>query len=229
MVCNNCIIKNRCGIVGSESSYCEAKKDMSLCFNNSCVPEKYKYKLIDNFNTDSDNEAVYNIISNILSNLKNNDTSRYFNIFFTGGQYGTGKTFSACVLINEFITRNFMLYDSYNDIEVAMYVDFSNLMEKIKQDINEHSDNFKDYMKKIQTCHLLVIDDIGACRITDYVRDQTFLLINERYLNNKSTIICSNYSMDQLKNESMLGGRIMSRLNENGMELQFTGRDRRNG
>ena len=74
---------------------------------------------------------------------------------------------------------------------------------------------------------VLVIDDIGAGKMSDYAREQTFILINTRYSNNLSTIITSNLSLEELSNPTVLGKRTVSRIMDNADIIEFCSTDRR--
>lgn len=56
-----------------------------------------------------------------------------------------------------------------------------------------------------------------------FISSQLYLCINERYLSRKSTIISTNYSLDDLKN--LYSERIFSRLISNYKLLKIVGED----
>ena len=63
-------------------------------------------------------------------------------------------------------------------------------------------------------CDLLIIDEVGVQRGTDYEKDIMFDVINDRYENLRPTIILSNLSVEETK--AHLGERVFDRLRENG-------------
>lgn len=74
---------------------------------------------------------------------------------------------------------------------------------------------------------LLVLDDLGAAKFTEWTEEVTFRLINERYEKCLPCILTSNLPPAQLTNE--LGGRVASRLTEMCDRIAFKGEDRRKG
>jgi len=73
----------------------------------------------------------------------------------------------------------------------------------------------------------LVLDDLGAEKVSDYVRQTLYLLINNRYGGCLDTIITSNLSLDEIGQN--YGDRLASRIAGMGEELILNGKDRRLG
>lgn len=74
---------------------------------------------------------------------------------------------------------------------------------------------------------LLVVDDVGAERKTDWTREVFYLLVDRQYRANKQLILTSNYTLKHIGDN--IDDRIVSRLLEMGGELKFTGKDWRVG
>ena len=60
------------------------------------------------------------------------------------------------------------------------------------------------------TSELLMLDDLGSEKPSDWVREQLYLLIDERYGVNRPLLISTNESYESVANN--LGDRIASRL-----------------
>ncbi len=228
--CENCFINYRCPISNGkipkpETLTCHHIDRIEKAMESSNIPAKYMYKTLNDFIIDWENAHCYEIIKKCIDGLGYEDSKEVFNLIITGREYGTGKTFSGCVILNEFIIKKYKLFDLENPI--AMYVDFSSLMKRIKDNIDLKDPNLHTFIENVKTCPLLVIDDAGSTRLSDYVRDEAFVIFNERYANELSTILISNFSIDYLKDDSALTERIISRLSENGNILSFQGKDRR--
>ncbi len=73
------------------------------------------------------------------------------------------------------------------------------------------------------SCDLLVIDDLGSEFTTNFISSALFTIINTRQLANLSTIVSTNYSLDELKNA--YGEKIASRLIGEFSPLSFVGQD----
>lgn len=71
----------------------------------------------------------------------------------------------------------------------------------------------------------LFIDDFGSERLTDFVQDTFYTIINDRYINRLPTIISTNYDLGEIADR--LGERVASRLAEMCFIINVTGDDRR--
>lgn len=74
---------------------------------------------------------------------------------------------------------------------------------------------------------VLVVDDLGAAKDSEWVEEVNYRLINYRYENGLPTVITSNVPVRELV--SKLGERVASRLNEMARRVVLEGADRRRG
>jgi DNA replication protein DnaC len=73
---------------------------------------------------------------------------------------------------------------------------------------------------------LLHIDDLGAEKRTDWVLEQLYSIINERWQEQRSIIVTTNlFDVDELRDQ--IGPRTVSRLHEMCDLIPIMGRDRR--
>lgn len=72
---------------------------------------------------------------------------------------------------------------------------------------------------------LLVLDDLGAAKATEWTEEITYRLINRRYQDCKPTVVTSNVIPKDLA--EALGERVTSRLREMGRTVALKGTDRR--
>jgi DNA replication protein DnaC len=75
----------------------------------------------------------------------------------------------------------------------------------------------------LMECDVLVLDDLGTHRSTDFVLDRLYLIINQRYEAMKPIIVTTNLELGQLYEE--FEERIGSRLNEMCFLVSFMGED----
>ena len=151
-----------------------------ICFNKKAIDLIYKDSNLKNITAD-----------------ENFDT--FSNLLFIG-QTGVGKTF-----LSNCIARALM--DSCHSI---IYLTAGEFFDSFK------SDDFKEFgSSKFDTsffveCDLLIIDDLGTEKASDYNFSNLFNTINERLLRRKSIIISSNLEMPDI--ETRYSQRIFSRL-----------------
>ena len=77
----------------------------------------------------------------------------------------------------------------------------------------------------VKNCKLLIIDDIGSEKLTEWVRERIVSIIHTRVSNGLSTIYTSNLSPEEIKAE--MGDRISSRILGGAKIVEITGADRR--
>jgi DNA replication protein DnaC len=81
-------------------------------------------------------------------------------------------------------------------------------------------------------CDILILDDLGAERCTEWTRDYLATIIEDRYDHGQPTIVTTNYQPSKLAarlgfDDVMIGERLVSRLVENAVVIPFKGADRR--
>ena len=63
-------------------------------------------------------------------------------------------------------------------------------------------------LSALSTAEVLIIDDFGTERVTDWVKDKFYEIINSRYVDKKATIFTSNEPIEGLKYEDRITNRI---------------------
>lgn len=120
------------------------------------------------------------------------------------GNTGVGKTFLANCIAKELLDRG------YTVIYLTAFRLFD-ILEKYKfgknDDNSYHASNQFDY---ILDCDLLIIDDLGTEFYNSFTNSQLYLIINERLLRKKSTIISTNLSLSDINTN--YSERIYSRI-----------------
>jgi DNA replication protein DnaC len=120
------------------------------------------------------------------------------------GNTGVGKTFLANCIAKELLDRG------YTVIYLTAFRLFD-ILEKNKfgkdEDSTYEAANQFDY---ILDCDLLIIDDLGTELNNSFTNSQLYLILNERLLRQKSTIVSTNLSLPNIN--STYGERIFSRI-----------------
>jgi DNA replication protein DnaC len=71
----------------------------------------------------------------------------------------------------------------------------------------------------------LILDDLGTEKVSDWVLQSMYQIINARYVQMRQTVITSNHSLEELR--SRIGDRIPSRIAEMCEVFELRGKDRR--
>jgi DNA replication protein DnaC len=159
-------------------------------------------------------EAVKKVaafIDNLDSNLQ---AGRGLWLF---GDTGTGKT-TLAMLVSKAATEM--------GHSVAIY-SLPKLLARIRRTYDDEagSDSYGGFFERLTSVDLLHIDDFGAEKRSDWVLEQLYALVNERYEDERSIMLTTNLTVDKL--EDQIGGRTVSRLTETCEQVPLFGTDRR--
>ena len=125
------------------------------------------------------------------------------------GNPGVGKTHLAVAILKEI----------YNLKRVrGIFFDTKDLIYRIKILMDERKD--LKLINYIVNHPLLVLDDLGSERLSEWQRELLSYIITQRYNNMKSTIITTNYRLEE-KINGKLGQDLSSRLGENIVSKMF--------
>src|SRR5207244_381801 len=111
--------------------------------------------------------------------------------------------------------------------QLFAYANIPDLLELIKRgfDDSDIAAQAARRLDTLRTAPLVVLDDIGAERPSEWQRERLLTIIGDRYDNELSTIITSNLTIAELTEP--LGGRLQSRIAGMTVPLLFKGADRR--
>jgi DNA replication protein DnaC len=126
------------------------------------------------------------------------------------GATGTGKTTLGMLIAKEALAAG---------KTVGIYFT-PKLLTRIRQTYQEaeNEDAYGRFFELVTSVDLLYIDDLGSERHTDWVVEQLYAVVNERYENQRPMLVTSNASGDvdrgQRQLENQIGRRTVSRLIE---------------
>ena len=130
------------------------------------------------------------------------------------GSVGTGKTFMSAAIANELVERGIPCL-------VTNFARLTNDLFGLARGRQEYLDSLNEY-------ELLVLDDLGAERDTDYMLDQVYSIIDSRYRSGKLLIVTTNLKAEEMKSTSNASkSRIYSRLFGMCYPIEVSGEDRR--
>jgi DNA replication protein DnaC len=131
------------------------------------------------------------------------------------GGVGTGKTHAAVALLG------ILIEDGYR----AQFVSVPDLLDQIRATFNRSGESVEDVCERPRNGELVLLDDLGAEKPSEWVREKLYQIINARYNARRCTIVTSNKSPEQLAKQ--IGDRAVSRLMEMCEPIKFEGPDRR--
>ncbi len=119
------------------------------------------------------------------------------------GATGSGKTHIVCAILHELILRGHR----------ALFYSVPDFLKSLRDTISNPEKTQEEILSEAAQVKVLALDDLGAEKTSDFTMDRLYWIINERYCNNRATLVTTNYSWpDDL--EKAVGARITSRLAE---------------
>ena len=134
-------------------------------------------------------------------------------LMFYGG-VGTGKTFLSACIANALIDK----------CVPCMVTNFTRITNRLQNSFEGR----QEYMDTLNRFALLVIDDFGMERNTEYMDEIVYNVIDSRYRSGKPLIVTTNLTMQELSNPDDIDKqRIYSRVNQMCIRVEVSGKDRR--
>ena len=146
------------------------------------------------------------------------------------GPIGVGKTHLAVGIIKELILSKGI---------ACLFYDYRELLKQIQNSYNSSVQATElDVLRPVFDTDLLVLDELGAVKPTEWVWDTVSLILNTRYNDNRTTIITTNFDdrpagtvagpRGAAREESLgdrIGERMRSRLHEMCRIIKLEGED----
>jgi DNA replication protein DnaC len=126
------------------------------------------------------------------------------------GTCGVGKTHLTVAILKGLLEKNVP----------CLFYDFRDLLKEIQDSWNQQKQTSEmQVLAPVFDAEVLVLDELGASKPTEWVKDTMTHIINKRYNDKKVTIFTSNY-LDAKSNQfdetltERVGERLRSRLHE---------------
>ena len=202
-----------------------AKEKLKKGWHKAKMPNKYRNKTFSDYKVTADNAAAVKAAKEFLKNGTGG-------LFFYGNP-GTGKTFLASIVAQEFMKSN----------KSVIFGDVPSLLEVLRSSFDDKNTKITDLMDDLSTVDLLVLDDLGTEIPTEWAVERIFSIINQRYNAEKPVIVTSNLELGKLAwrlnhpkkpynqkddDESIpnvTGSRIVSRLAQMCQRIELKGKD----
>jgi DNA replication protein DnaC len=222
---------------------CRAESVFSRLLKKAGIPKKFADRRFDNFDIGIDgeiNESLSLALSAARRFVKDYPVTRTGLLLY--GPCGVGKSHLAVGIVRELTAKGIG----------AVYCNAKDLLQNLRYSFNPVSQTTEaELLRGIIEADVLVLDDLGAERLTDWVQETMYHVINSRYQAERTTIITTNleygapngnddeYATSNLKADQArravrketlgdrVGQRIWSRLTEMCRPVQVQGQDQR--
>lgn len=123
-------------------------------------------------------------------------------LYLYSKEKGSGKTMSVCGLGNALMKAGHRV--KFSDAPTIL----SEIKRTYEKNIDcEYSEN--ELLDALVTTEVLIIDDFGTEKVTDWVNEKFYQIINQRYVNKRVTIYTSNESVDELVYDKRIKDRVL--------------------
>jgi DNA replication protein DnaC len=178
------------------------KTEVEKLIDRSNLGRRFKDRTFKTFKVTKENETALKKAYDYAVNFNDYESKGKGLLFI--GQVGTGKTHLTAAIAN---------YLMFEKIIPVKFGNVTTLLGEIKNSYNdEESASESDLIYMLSNVRLLIIDDLGKEKCTEWSNNIIYTIINNRYENYKPTIVTTNLSIKELENQ--IGDASVSRLIE---------------
>ncbi len=200
---------------------------------NAGLGKRWVGKTFANFSPRSGQLEAYNVISGWAAAYDPKKTTRGLLLC---GTVGSGKTHLAAAVANAVISglrieereaeEAGKLGRYEKDAIPLIFVSTVDLLSRLRSNFDKKStDRDGDLMERVKSVPLLILDDFGAEKGSEWVSEKLFEIINHRYSEELPTIITTNATPEELKKQ--VGDRTFDRIKEMCVMIGVTGASNR--
>jgi DNA replication protein DnaC len=217
---------------------CRQAKRTQFLLQAAGIPERYQHCTFENFNTTvpTSSRTLQSAAIFARKFVEQYPFTNGSGLLFTGS-IGVGKTHLATSILRTLIV---------DKGAKGVFRDYRELLKEIQGSYNKQSQITElEILEPVLECEILVLDELGAVKPTDWVWDTVSLVLNTRYNRKRTTIITTNFIDEpppslgqarvtplktQLQEETLgdrIGQRMLSRLAEMCVTVTMQGEDYR--
>lgn len=191
-----------------QEEYEEQMRRINRLKEASMMDKKYREVTFDKYEVREENKKVFEMAKKYADRFQ--DMYKKNQGLLLYGPVGTGKSFTAACI------GNYLL----NNAKPVIMTSFV----KILQDIWEN-DREAEYITILNSASLLIIDDLGAERNTDYALEKVYNVIDSRIRTDKPMILTTNLELSEmLQTTDIRYRRVYDRIFETCYPVEMPGK-----
>lgn len=172
-----------------------SKKVERIIKNSKMSKRNLSYKF-DNFEPNNSNRKIFNNLKNYSEKLVNGIEKKGLILV---GNNGVGKTHLACSIANKLIENG----------TPVIYGTLINLLAELRNSYDiDNNISEMEIIKLYENVDLLIIDDLGKEKPSEWALEKLFTIINSRYENDLPVIITTNYNQNSIIERLSINGEI---------------------
>src|SRR5436190_1979604 len=165
---------------------CDEETRAERFASRSGIPPLYQNASTENFMLPKDNPIAQRGLASVMLTVRT--FAREFPVvdkpgLLFIGETGVGKTHLAVAALNALIQRGFE----------GVFFDYQTLLDRIRSGYDRSSGSMdKEAYRLALDCQILLLDDLGAHRVTEWVEDTVASIITHRCNHRKPVIVTTN-------------------------------------
>jgi len=173
-------------VSGVERCLCNPSRGPARLLESASIPPRFEQATFDNFDTRPENRIANEALSKVWVDARA-FVRQYPAVDKPGlilmGLPGVGKTHLAVAVLKGLLDKGFQ----------GLFFDYRNLLDRIMSGWNESAGSSeRGAYQAVMDAEVLLLDDLGAHRVIEWVEDTIFSIINHRYNEKKATIVTTN-------------------------------------
>lgn len=175
------------------------------------IPERYAHCSLERF--DQFNESLRRAVGWCRRVVDEFPSKEALGLLLIGPS-GVGKTHLAVAVLNELIDQRGAQ---------GLFAEFNDLLRRIQETFDRRSNQpSREVIRPALEADVLLLDDLGATRMTPWMRDTLGLIVNERYNHRRLTLVTTNREEEPGAGRESLSDRIGDRLSSRLAEMCWT-------
>jgi DNA replication protein DnaC len=216
---------------------CRVQRRVVRMLERARIPRRYEHCTLENYNilrgADKSQKTARLLAAKFVDGYPVQTGDK--GLLFTGS-IGVGKTHLAVGILKELIGKRGV---------VGLFYDYRELLKEVQNSYNrEVAATELGILRPVFEAEVLVLDELGAAKPTDWVWDTVAQILNSRYNEQRTTIITTNYAnaagvvaagttgdsaaKRAMRDETLgdrIGERMLSRLQEMCVVVEVQGED----
>jgi len=180
------------------------------------IPKRFRNKTFDNYNLERGNKQAFKKVMNYANDYKKRVKNGTWLVL--AGGYGLGKTHLALAAGKKSLkyyaekkaekSRSL----SYIGSSPVKFISSSEMIQAIRDSYDSDQLDERQLMNGYKKTSLLIIDDLGTEKASDWQREKMYIVLNYRYNELLPTIITTNLNGSELTKH--ISPRVVDRMTE---------------
>ncbi len=228
------LVERADGTRAAQECSCRAQKRAYRLVEKARIPQRYAHCTLDDYvpNYSGNNRLLSAALMQARSFVKAYPFETSGNGLLLTGSIGVGKTHLAVGMLQALVTERGAK---------GLFFDYRDLLKQVQNSYNRSAGVTElEVLQPVFDAEVLVLDELGASKPTDWVWDTVAHILNTRYNDRRTTIITTNYAnlpplggelsgpRAAMREETLgdrIGERMRSRLQEMCVVVEMAGED----